>query len=483
MLDFIGVGLGPFNLSLASLLHQKSDLDYLFFEKKAQFDWHAGMQLPHTVLQVPFMADLVSMVDPTSPFSFLNYLKAQQRLYKFYFLEQTHIPRREYNHYCQWVADQIEQIEYLSTVTSIQPVENGFAVSVIQDGTENQYLCRNLVLGVGNIPYLPKCLQSLIKAHPERCIHSSQYLDDSHRALKGNIVVLGSGQSAAEVFLDLFDQQYDYDRQQKAQFNLHWLTRASGFFPMEYAPLGLEHFSPDYLRHFYQFDELNKDLQLGKQSLLYKGISAQTIHEIYQKLYHRSIGGQPSSTHLHSQANLIDATFTDLDQVKLVFQDRVTLKQFSIDADFVVSATGYHTPEFEFLKQLKTHIQTNAQGRWQISEDYRVVHDAVGEIFVQNMEMHTHGVGVPDLGLGAHRAATIANQLLGYTQYDLGNTAQCFQHFNPFQNPEVNAYQSKSISQLSMAQTNQAFQQVKNQQPHSKEIKHTTHPFFEKNRI
>ena len=74
MLDFIAIGLGPFNLSLASLLHEKTELHYLFFEKKAQFDWHAGMQLPNTVLQVPFMADLVSMVDPTSPLSFLNYL-------------------------------------------------------------------------------------------------------------------------------------------------------------------------------------------------------------------------------------------------------------------------------------------------------------------------------------------------------------------------------------------------------------------------
>mgnify|MGYP001940070322 CR=1 FL=1 len=37
MLDFIGIGLGPFNLSLASLLQNKSSLDYVFFEQKAQF--------------------------------------------------------------------------------------------------------------------------------------------------------------------------------------------------------------------------------------------------------------------------------------------------------------------------------------------------------------------------------------------------------------------------------------------------------------
>ncbi|WP_164223750.1 SidA/IucD/PvdA family monooxygenase, partial [Stenotrophomonas maltophilia] len=34
MLDFIGIGLGPFNLSLASLLHDKSELQYRFFDQR-----------------------------------------------------------------------------------------------------------------------------------------------------------------------------------------------------------------------------------------------------------------------------------------------------------------------------------------------------------------------------------------------------------------------------------------------------------------
>lgn len=94
MLDFIGIGLGPFNLSLASLLQDKSKLKYQFFEQKENFDWHAGMQLPNALLQVPFMADLVSLVEPTSSYSFLNYLKQHQRLYKFYFRENLYSTSR-----------------------------------------------------------------------------------------------------------------------------------------------------------------------------------------------------------------------------------------------------------------------------------------------------------------------------------------------------------------------------------------------------
>lgn len=38
---------------------------------------------------------------------------------------------------------------------------------------------------------------------------------------------------------------------------------------------------------------------------------------------------------------------------------------------------------------------------------------------MQNGELHTHGVGAPDLGLGAHRSATILNDLAGSSVYPL----------------------------------------------------------------
>lgn len=437
MLDFIAIGLGPFNLSLASLLHEKTELNYLFFEKKAQFDWHAGMQLPNTVLQVPFMADLVSMVDPTSPLSFLNYLKSQQRLYKFYFLEQPHIPRREYNHYCQWVADQLGHIQYQSTVKAIYAKNEGFEVVVEQGGRFIRYLCRNLVIGSGNQPYLPECLRKLQQQAREKCIHSADYLTHKKDKLKGNVVVLGSGQSSAEVFLDLFDQQYQHDCVPTANFKLHWLTRSNGFFPMEYAPLGLEHFSPNYTQHFYRLSETQKAAQLKDQSLLYKGISAKTIREIYQKLYHRSIASAAQATHLHAQIQLLDAELLESQQIRLSLEHTVTKQRFYMDVDFVVASTGYYSPEFSFFKYLKPLITKDQEGRWKVSQDYRLQHTAMGEIYVQNQEMHSHGVGTPDLGLGAFRAATIANQLLGYQLYELDSNEQTFQHFSAEQNPEM----------------------------------------------
>lgn len=147
MLDFIGVGLGPFNLSLAALVNQHASLKYCFFEKRENFDWHAGLQLPGAMLQVPFMADLVSLVEPTSPYSFLNYLKAQQRLYKFYFRENLYIPRKEYNHYCQWVVQQLHDLHFGHRVVDVAPISGGFQVIAEQCGRLSIHQTRKLVLG------------------------------------------------------------------------------------------------------------------------------------------------------------------------------------------------------------------------------------------------------------------------------------------------------------------------------------------------
>ena len=180
--------------------------------------------------------------------------------------------------------------------------------------------------------------------------------------------------------------------------------------------------------------------------MLYKGISAKTIREIYQKLYHRSIASAIQATHLHAQIQLLNAELLESQQIRLSLEHTVTEQRFYMDVDFVVASTGYYSPEFSFLKYLKPLITTDQAGRWKVSQDYSLQHTAMGEIYVQNQEMHSHGVGTPDLGLGAFRAATIANQLLGYQLYELDSNEQTFQHFSAEQNPEMYIQHDTSIA-------------------------------------
>ena len=83
ILDLAGIGIGPFNLSVAALLDQQPDINAAFFDQKTTFDWHPGMQLPGARLQTSCLKDLVTGADPCNPFSFLNYLVQQGRLYPF----------------------------------------------------------------------------------------------------------------------------------------------------------------------------------------------------------------------------------------------------------------------------------------------------------------------------------------------------------------------------------------------------------------
>lgn len=459
MLDLLGIGLGPFNLSLAALL-DKTDVNAKFFEQKAEFNWHKGMMLPHTTLQVPFMADLVTLIDPTSPHSFLNYLHTQHRLLKFYFLEDFKIYRKEYNHYCQWVAGQLGSLVFDAQVIEVAfnqdcdessnaKEHNGFVVTVQEQGEQKTYYAKNLVIGTGTQPTLPTALQKLANQAPERCMHTAHFANNfdleaiKAKSSKQNdnksddrltkIVVLGSGQSSAEVYRELFDQQLDSNDEPK--FQLDWITRSSGFFPMEYSPLGLEHFSPAYTDYFYQLDGATKAKVAPKQDLLYKGMGFDTIRDIYHKLYERSIGNQAPYTTLLSNCAVIEATFDDTlfdDTVKLTFEQCEQQQIFTADYDCLIAGTGYRHALPTCLNPLLPSIDYDEFGQPKIDRHYALMYqnrdNNRGKVFVQNQEIHTHGVGTPDLGLGAYRAGQIINQLIGKAVYDT-DALEVFQKF------------------------------------------------------
>ena len=82
IVDFVAIGVGPFNLGLACLTAPIDNLNGVFLDKRSSFNWHPGMLLEDTTLQIPFIADLVTMADPTSKFSFLNYIKDKLTYYR-----------------------------------------------------------------------------------------------------------------------------------------------------------------------------------------------------------------------------------------------------------------------------------------------------------------------------------------------------------------------------------------------------------------
>lgn len=87
------------------------------------------------------------------------------------------------------------------------------------------------MLGLGTIPRLPSHISNTKNIH-----HSSEYINIKNEILKDkHLTLVGSGQSAGEIFLYLMKSKKDSTK-------ITWVTRSKGFFPMEYSKLGLEYF-------------------------------------------------------------------------------------------------------------------------------------------------------------------------------------------------------------------------------------------------
>ena len=423
--DLLGVGVGPFNLGLAALTDPLPELNTLFLDSGAGFDWHPGMMLESAHLQVPFMADLVTLADPCSRYSFLNFLKQTNRLYRFYIREDFYPLRAEFNAYCRWVADQLPAVRFGEEVTGIRHLADGadplYEVTVQTPAGIRRYKTRRLVLGTGTRPYLPDAAADL-QAAGAAVLHNADYLTRKQQLQQQrSITVVGSGQSAAEIYLDLLQEMDAHG------YELNWVTRSGRFFPLEYTKLTLEMTSPDYVDYFHALPGTARDRLVAQQKNLYKGIDSDLINTIYDTLYAKSLNGTPRTrllTHLELRGGTFNAaTGTSTLELHHAQQQR----SLALETDAVVLATGYTYREPDFLTGIADRIRRDDAGRFDVDRWYGIGTEP-GEIFVQNAELHTHGFVTPDLGMAAYRNSAIIRAVLGREVYPV-ETSVTFQEF------------------------------------------------------
>ncbi|CAM5226828.1 L-lysine N6-monooxygenase MbtG OS=Streptomyces alboniger OX=132473 GN=CP975_08715 PE=3 SV=1 [Streptomyces alboniger] len=426
--DLVGIGIGPFNLSLAALAQPLGELRTAFYDQRPAFHWHPGLLIEGATLQVPFLADLVTLAEPASPWSFLSYLKTRERLFPFYFAERFHIQRAEYDAYCRWVSENLTGLHFGHQVDAVRwnPERDLFEVDYTQLDAEGEAeaLCRthtkNIALGVGTAPYVPDPLKPLAEAAGVPVIHSADYLDHRDTLLEAeHITVIGSGQSGAEIFLDLLRARPE------GRERLHWLARTEAFAPMEYSKLGLEHFTPDYTRYFHALPEAVRDGLVPHQWQLHKGIDADTIAAIHDQLYQRTLhGGWPDAV-LTPGVSVRTAGRVGATRIELHLEHLQQGTRTRLTTDAVVLATGYRErPLDQLLAGLDPYIRKDSSARPRVDDHYRLDLDPSitgtgSNVYVQNAERHSHGVGAPDLGLAAWRSATILNALTGKNPYPL----------------------------------------------------------------
>jgi lysine N6-hydroxylase len=410
--DIISVGIGPFNLGMAAMVDALPQLDCIFFDQSKEFNWHAGMLLPNAGLQVPFYADLITVVDPCSKFTYLNYLKEKQMLFRFAIHENNFITRREYNDYCKWVIGHLDNLHFHHRVVDVHydAREEMFTVMVHNLSSDQLlfYYAKHLVIGVGSVPNVPS-FAKLKMTGSNNIIHSSDYLFHKDSILEqSKIAIVGSGQSAAEIFYDLLNYTDHLEK-------LSWFTRSTRFYPMEYSKLSLEMTSPDYIDHFYSLPAHKKKDVLKKQDPLYKGINYNLINEIYDALYLMGLERDTSFIELHTNCELNDVSFSD-NRIDLRFTHSELEERFEHNTNAVILATGYRSVVPSFLDSIKDQINFVEEDCYTVNRNYSI--DVEGKrIFVQNAELHSHGFSAPDLGMGPYRNAAILNSVLGYEQF------------------------------------------------------------------
>ncbi|MFC7492176.1 MULTISPECIES: lysine N(6)-hydroxylase/L-ornithine N(5)-oxygenase family protein [unclassified Knoellia] len=409
MHDVIGIGLGPFNLGLAALLDPVDDVDDVFLEARDAIMWHPGMLLPDSRLQTPFMSDLVTMADPTSRHSFLQHLKETGRLYPFYIRESFYPLRREFDAYCRWVSERLESVRLSRRVTSVTFDENqrAYVVRASTPDGEETYAARSLVVGTGTPPHVPDSCGGL----PAE-LHNSTYLQRRAALLDcRRVVVVGSGQSAAEIFRDLLAADDGRERE------VIWLTRSPRFFPLEYTKLTLEMTSPEYVDHLHALPPERRESLITSQAQLYKGISGDLVDEIYDALYAAGVEGPPN-TRLFTNTVVTGSVQEPDGTYRLTVRHADTGEERDLETDGLVLATGYRHEVPAFLAPVADRIRWDGRGRFDVTRDYRVDVDGP-PIWVQNAELHTHGFAAPDLGMAAYRNSFIVRGITGREVYPI----------------------------------------------------------------
>jgi lysine N6-hydroxylase len=393
--------------------------------------------LSDATLQVPFMADLVTMADPTSRYSFLNFMKQTGRLYKFYIKEDFYVLRKEYNAYCKWVIEQLPSCRFGQKVLHIAyHTSEAHYELVVEDQLSLEkklFYARKLVLGTGTTPNVPAFVDQVKHT---KVIHTSQYLHRKHELLKQKCVsIIGSGQSAAEIFNDLLPEIEN-------GMELKWFTRPDRFFPLEYAKLTLELTSPEYVDYFYNLPEDKRKSVLAKQNQLFKGINYDLINQIFDKLYELSFDHPDLKAQLSTNCQLNEIALNAEGSYGLQFYHTEQEIDFTEQTDFVVMATGYKYKEPFFLEGINERILRTQNGLYHVGRNYAIDRNG-DEIFVQNAELHTHGFVTPDLGMGAYRNSAIINAVAGREVYSVERRI-AFQQFGVAQTEEF--LTSKTLS-------------------------------------
>lgn len=409
MLDLVGVGIGPSNLSLAALLAPLKQVSSCFFDNKKEFQWHPGMLFSNATIQVSYLKDLVTLVDPTSKYSFLAFLANQKRLYRFATAQFPSVKRREFNQYFQWVSQNLGNLQFDTPIVNIHH-DNGRFIVEHPKGVE---YANNIVLASGLTVKIPEFVKPYISS---TVFHAINYMELKSPIAGKRVAVVGGGQSGAEVIRLILSNKSEIPE------SITWITSRPNILPIDNTPFVNEYFFPSYSDHFFKLPKEEKARLIKDQNLASDGINVDLLNDIYRELYELElIEGRGKICQFLTNQSFVGFE-KNLNGWGLALQDKNTGEMKEVEADVVICATGFEYQPPSYLESLLDRIDV-ADDNFIFGDDFSVKWDGPKEnkIFIQNGARHTRGVSDPNLSLMAWRSAKIINGLLGGEIYDINN--------------------------------------------------------------
>jgi L-ornithine N5-oxygenase len=419
--DVIGLGFGPANLAVAgALLEQPRETcpisvnKSLFIERYSEFKWHPGMLLPGTRMQISFLKDLATLRSPQSPITFVSYLHSKNRLVDFINRGCITPTRKEYSDYLAYAARYVQgqgiKVAYGENVIAVEEGSEGTVQvhsRVLATGETIVRRAKNLIISPGGSPWVPRCIQTIIP-HP-RIVHSSQYISSvepmlatmkaTTRPLK--IAVVGAGQSAVEVLLDLNSRLTSMDKSAGQTHDLHLIIRGGSLNPSEGGPFGNQVYNPEFVNVMYDLpSDSRRRVMADYKATNYGVVNPLTLDSLYQVMYDQQVDGDIarrkgnalamtstqitiipysnlSSAEISTRPSQSPTETEDTDTLSVILQNTLTQELSETTYDAIICATGYERDSWlNFLKSsgLGKHFGLSANSdktRLAVDRDFR----------------------------------------------------------------------------------------------------------------
>jgi L-ornithine N5-oxygenase len=413
--DVLGIGFGPANLSLAITLEESApDTTARFLEAQVDPTWQGGMMLSGSNIQNHPCRDLVSLRNPRSRYSFINYLFENDRL-----IEHLNLPvefplRKEYAQYIRWVTEHFNDlVEYGARVVDVAIIEHqGETVYQATTAEGRRFLGRVLVVGPGRTPYVPPPFDTV---HSPRVLHLTQYLYRLAELTEAprNVAVIGGSQSAVELTLDLAKR---YPEARVTNY-----VRSYGLRLKDTSPFSEEGYFPGFTDYYYRADRRAKQvLDAFMRPTNYSSADDDVLHELYLLIYEQRLDGdQRVFVRGNRQVHAVTAIE---DSVRLEIRELHTGEVEQDEVDLVVLATGFRDlgpgPQQEpypaVLAGVVDRFRFDEDGYLTVNGDYSLepMDPETPGLFLNGLCESSHGIGDSgSFSLLSLRAATISEGL------------------------------------------------------------------------